>query len=195
MDRLHFPRCGAAAAVALLLAGATAGAFAQASAPGAGSSARPAASAPATLARSDRSFVLEAADDGMAEVELGKLAQQKGSSDAVKSYGAKMVEDHGKANGELKSIAAAKGITLPTAPSAKHQKALDAMGKRSGADFDKAYARQMQADHRKAVALFQKQSKSGADADLKAFAAKTLPTLQQHLDHARSLDAPAKAKS
>jgi putative membrane protein len=155
----------------------------------------PAAATTATAAkvsRGDRNFFVTAAEDGMAEVELGKLAQQKGSSEQVKSFGTQMVTDHTKAGDELKALAATKGITLPSTPG-KHQKDIDKLAKKSGADFDRDYARHMVDAHRKAVSLFEKTSKSGDDADVKAFAGKTLPTLQQHMEHAKSLDSAVKS--
>jgi putative membrane protein len=144
------------------------------------------------LSRADRDFILQAADDGMAEVELGKLAQQKGDSDAVKTFGSQMFDDHSKANEELRRIAQSKGITLPAGPSSKHQKDMAKLGRASGAAFDRDYARHMVTDHKKAVALFEKQARSGSDADVKAFAAKTLPTLQQHREHAERLASTVK---
>jgi len=135
----------------------------------------------ATLAAGDKTFVQKAAIGGIAEVEMGKLAQQKGSSDQVKQFGSRMVEDHSKANDELKQIASSKGITLPTDLDAKHKSKMDKMQKLSGAQFDRAYMDDMVADHKEDVADFKKQASSGKDGDLKAFASKTLPTLEDHL--------------
>ena len=179
------------AAAGLLAAVAAPPAFAQksASAPSAASAAAPPAAA--KVSRGDRNFFMTAAEDGMAEVELGKLAQQTGSSEQVKSFGNQMVTDHTKAGDELKALAGTKGVTLPSTPG-KHQKDIDKMAKKSGADFDRDYARHMVDAHKKAVSLFQKTAKSGDDADVKAFAGKTLPTLQQHLEHANTLNAAVK---
>ena len=163
-----------------------------ASAPAGASPAPAAASAAGKVSRHDHNFLVTAAEDGMAEVELGKLAQQKGSSEQVKSFGGQMVTDHGKANDELKTLAGNKGVTLPTSPG-KHQKDIDKLAKKSGADFDRDYARHMVDSHKKAVSLFQKTAKSGNDADVKAFAGKTLPTLQQHLEHANTLNSAVKS--
>jgi len=150
------------------------------------------ASSSATLAAADKSFVEKAAVGGMAEVEMGKMAQQKGSSDQVKQFGSRMVEDHSKANDELKQIASSKGITLPTDLDAKHKSKMDKMQKLSGAQFDRAYMDDMVADHKQDVAEFKKQATSGKDSDLKSFAAKTLPTLEDHLKMAQSTDAAVK---
>jgi putative membrane protein len=133
----------------------------------------------------DSHFVMEAADGGMAEVEMGKLAVEKASSPDVKNFGQRMVDDHSKANDELKQVASQKGITLPSAPSAKHKAKMDKMSKLSGAAFDKAYMDDMVADHKKDVGEFQKEASSGKDPDVKAFASKTLPTLQDHLKMAQ----------
>jgi putative membrane protein len=193
--RTHSRLSQVMAAIGLLVA--SAGGFAQstASAPAAAGARAPtatAAAAAAKVSRADRNFFTTAAEDGMAEVELGKLAQQKGSSEQVKSFGGQMVTDHGKANDELKALAATKGVTLPTTPG-KHQKDIDKLAKKSGADFDRDYARHMVDAHRKAVSLFEKTAKSGDDGDVKAFAGKTLPTLQQHMEHAKTLDAGVKS--
>ena len=124
---------------------------------------------------------------GMMEVELGRLAAQQGMSEAVKQFGQRMVDDHTKANSELMTLASSKGITLPTALDEKHQKDVTKLSGLSGADFDRAYMKMMVNDHNKDVKNFEKQSTRGADADLKAFAGKTLPTLQEHLQMARAL--------
>jgi len=129
----------------------------------------------------DHQFVMEAARGGMAEVELGQLASQKAQSDQVKQFAQRMVQDHGKANDELKSLAQQKNITLPTELDAKHKATHDRLSKLSGAQFDRAYMQDMLQDHRKDVNDFRKESQSGKDPDVKAFAAKALPTLEEHL--------------
>lgn len=134
----------------------------------------------------DASFVHEAAIGGLAEVELGRLATQNASSDDVKQFGQRMVDDHGKANDELKALAAKKGITLPTELDQKHQALRDRLAKQQGAAFDKAYMSEMLSDHQKDVAAFQREAKSGSDPDVKAWAQKTLPTLQEHLKMAKA---------
>jgi putative membrane protein len=139
------------------------------------------------LSPTDRRFIMEAALGGMAEVELGRLAAERGSSDAVKQFGQRMVDDHSRANSELMQLVSGKGITLPTALDAKHQNLVAKMSKLSGAAFDRAYAKEMVKDHSKAVALFEREAERGADADLKAFAQKMLPRLQEHLSMARTL--------
>jgi putative membrane protein len=142
--------------------------------------------APGTLSNSDRKFVQEAAIGGMAEVEMGNLAQKNASSDAVKQFGQKMVSDHTKANDDLKQVASSKGVQVPAALDHKNQRALDQLSKKSGADFDKAYMSQMVDDHKKDVAEFKKESNAAKDPDVKNFATQTLPTLREHLQLAQT---------
>jgi putative membrane protein len=139
------------------------------------------------LKSNDSHFLMDAAMGGLMEVELGRLAAQQGASDAVKQFGQRMVDDHSKANTELMTLASSKGITLPTALDEKHQKDVTKLSAMSGAQFDRAYAKMMLSDHTKDVSEFEKQSTKGTDPDLKAFAGKTLPTLQEHLQMARAL--------
>src|SRR5215213_9032732 len=141
----------------------------------------------ANMTSQDRDFLMDAAMGGMMEVELGRIAAQQGTSDAVKQFGQRMVDDHSKANEELMSLASTKGMTLPTALDEKHQKEVTKLSSMSGAEFDRAYGKMMLSDHNKDVSEFEKQSNKGTDPDLKAFAAKTLPTLQEHLQMARAL--------
>ncbi len=141
----------------------------------------------AMAATADQDFVTKAGQGGIAEVELGQLAADQGETTGVKQFGQRMVDDHGKANMELKSIAAKSGAMVP-AESSTEQKALEnTLKQKSGAGFDKAYADAMVKDHKEDIALFEKEAKSGKDADLKAFAAKTLPTLKSHLAMAEKL--------
>lgn len=140
------------------------------------------------LSSQDRDFLMDAAMGGMMEVEMGRMAAQLGSSDAVKQFGRRMVDDHSKANTELTSLASSKGITLPTALDQKHRQEMSKMQRMKGADFDRAYMKLMVSDHTKDVSEFEKQSTRGTDPDLKAFASKTLPTLQEHLQLARSIN-------
>jgi putative membrane protein len=132
-------------------------------------------------------FMKEAAQGGMAEVELGKLAAQKAADPEVKKFGQMMVTDHGKANTELKTLAGKKNITLP-ADLGSHQSTLDRLKGLSGADFDKAYVSAMLDDHEADVKAFQSQADNSADADVKAFAAKTVPVLKKHLESIQKID-------
>jgi putative membrane protein len=133
----------------------------------------------------DRTFVKKAAEGGLAEVELGNLAKDKASSPDVKQFGDRMATDHGKANDQLKDWAQKENVTLPTALTAKDKATRDRLSKLSGDAFDKAYMQEMVKDHQKDVTEFQKESKAAKDADLKAWAGQTLPTLQDHLKMAR----------
>ena len=129
----------------------------------------------------DKAFVMKAARGGMAEVELGKLAADKASSADVKQFGQRMVDDHGKAGDELKTLARSKNIELPAQIDPKDKALHDKLSKLSGEAFDRAYMQAMLADHRKDVAEFRTESRAGKDPDVKAWAAKTLPTLEEHL--------------
>lgn len=139
------------------------------------------------MSNQDHKFVMEAAMGGLMEVELGRVAAAQGASDAVKQFGQRMVDDHSKANTELMTLAASKGMTLPTELDEKHKAQVAKLSALSGAEFDRAYAKMMLSDHNKDVKEFQKQSARASDPDIKAFAAKTLPTLQEHLQMVRTL--------
>ncbi len=130
----------------------------------------------------DLAFMNDAAPGGMAEVELGKLAAQKAQNPEVKAFAQKMVEDHSKAGEELKALAAQKKVMLPADVLPTHKEVMAKLSKLSGADFDKEYVTAMVAAHEKDVAAFENVSKTAADADVKAFATKTLPTLKMHLE-------------
>lgn len=138
-----------------------------------------------TSGSADQQFMMKAAQGGMAEVELGKLAKDHASSDAVKTFGQQMVDDHSKANDELKDLASKKGVSLPAEVNSKDKATMDRLSKLNGAAFDAAYMRDMVADHKKDVAEFQKEANSGMDPDVKDWASKTLPTLQHHLQMAQ----------
>jgi putative membrane protein len=146
------------------------------------------AKAKTSRASSDEMFVKNTAKDGMAEVELGKLAAEKASNADVKSFAERMVSDHTKANDELKQVAAKKNITLPADPDAKAKAKYDRLSKLSGPAFDRAYMNEMLAGHKKAVAAFGREAKNGTDPDIKMFASSTLPTLQDHLKMAQNAD-------
>jgi putative membrane protein len=144
--------------------------------------------AAATAGATPATFVKTAAQDGMTEVALGKLALSRSSNNDVKQFAQKMVQDHGQADQQLASLAQSKGLTVPSTLDAKHAAMVKALGAKSGAAFDSSYAEHMAKGHTKAVALFQAASKS-SDPDLAAFAQKTLPTLQEHKQLADNLRA------
>ncbi|MGV3560054.1 DUF4142 domain-containing protein [Larkinella arboricola] len=135
----------------------------------------------------DSEFAIKAASGGLMEVELGKLAEQKAQSKQVKDFGAMMVADHSKANEELKTLAASKNISIPATLSEDHQKHVDDLSKLSGAEFDKEYVRLMVDDHKEDIDLFKEASFDAKDPDIKAFAGKTLPTLQKHYDAVKAI--------
>lgn len=139
------------------------------------------------VSEEDARWAVEAANGGMTEVELGKIAQEKATTDRLKNFGAMMVAEHGKAGDKLKQIAAAKNITLPANLSDKSQKELTDLNKKSGKDFDKAYINLMVDDHKKDVDKFKKGSTDLKDTDLKNFAAETLPVVQMHLDSIQAI--------
>jgi len=139
--------------------------------------------APSLMDAGDRTFVEKAASGGMAEVKLGKLAMEKGSSPTVKEFGKKMVDDHGKANEELRTLASKKNFPLPTDLDSEAKATYDKLAKLSGADFDKAYLDAMVKDHDEDVKEFKKEASAGSmDPELRAWAQKTLNVIEQH-DH------------
>ena len=138
----------------------------------------------ASLTAKDKSFMKEAAMGGMMEVEMGKMAQQKGKSAEVKKIGSTMVADHSKANNELMAIAKKKGVDLSKEKPKSHS-----MG---DANFDKEYLDMMVKDHEKDLAAFQGEAKNGSDADVKAFASKTSAVIQKHLNMVKSAQGKVK---
>lgn len=133
------------------------------------------------LNSTDRTFLTKAGQGGLAEVELGKLAEQKASNDAVKNFAKRMVTDHSKNNDELKMHAQHMSQTLPASLDAKDQAEKDRLSKLSGSEFDKEYMKKMVQDHRQDVSEFQREANSGGEEMLRSFASKSLPTLQEHL--------------
>lgn len=131
--------------------------------------------------KDDAKFATEAANAGMTEVAAGKVAAEKATNAQVKEFANMMVTDHTKVNEELMEIAKKKNITLPTAPDADHQKMLTDLSAKSGKDFDKAYVDAMVEGHKKVESMLEDASKNCKDADLMAFATKTLPAVKMHL--------------
>ncbi len=145
--------------------------------------------------KNDHQFVEDAAGGGLAEVKLSQLAVDRSSNATVKDFAQTMVTEHTKANDELRSLADGRTLMLPTELPKNAQKTWDDLNNLSGDKFDKAYADVLVDDHKKTVKLFEKEAKHGEDATLKAWAAKTLPTLQHHLEMAiavqKSVKTPA----
>jgi len=134
----------------------------------------------------DASFYKHAAEAGIGEVEEGQLAEDKGTDQAVKDFGARMVKDHSAANDQLKTLAAQKNISLPTSTSVGMMADEAKLKVESGGTFDKAYIKEQVKAHEMAIRLFRKEANSGQDPDAKAFASQTLPTLESHLKMARA---------
>jgi putative membrane protein len=142
-------------------------------------------SAQNSVTQKDKDFVKEAGEGGLMEVKLGQLAQSKGTSSSVMNLGKSMVEDHTKANDELKQLASAKSISFPTTLSGKGQKTYDKLSKKEGKAFDKAYTHCMVKDHKKDICAFKKESKKGDDKELKTWASNLVPTLEHHKEMAK----------
>ena len=179
------------AVVALVSAGLCLGVSAQAAQKKEETKTSPSASASTTKSPAesgptakDKAFMKEAAKGGMMEVEMGKMAQQKGKNAEVKKIGGMMVADHTKANNELMAIAKKKGVDLSKEKPAKHS-----IG---DANFDKDYIDMMVKDHEKDYAAFQAEGKNGTDAEVKAFASKTSAVIKKHLDTVKAAQAKMK---
>jgi putative membrane protein len=138
-----------------------------------------------TTSKADEKFLTEAVQGDLAEVQMGQLAQQKGSSDSVKQFGATLEKDHGDHAKKVQQIGQQMGMNLPSEPSTKHKADYAKMSKRSGAEFDRMFAQHMVADHKTDISKYQAQAKkTGLVADL---AKETVPVLQNHLKIAQSL--------
>jgi len=141
-------------------------------------------------ARSDASFMKEAAQAGSAEVEASRLAQTKAQRTDVKTFAQTMIDDHTKVGAELKQLAASKKVTLADGPSITQKGELKLIDAGADAKFDERYVKSFGVKaHEDAVKLFQEAANEAKDADVKAFAQKTLPGLQHHLEMARALAA------
>ncbi|MFD2872983.1 DUF4142 domain-containing protein [Mucilaginibacter ximonensis] len=140
----------------------------------------------------DAKFAVDAANGGMTEVELSKLATTKATNADVKKFADMMIMDHTAAGEQLKAIAKTKNITLPDSVNADSKKAIADLSKKSGPDFDKAYVDKMVSDHKSTVDMFESASKNLKDPDLKAFVDKTLPTIKGHLNNIQKIKAGMK---
>ena len=140
-----------------------------------------------TLSTSDAAFMTTAARGGMAEVEMGQLAQRNGRSPAVKRFGQQMVSHHGRSNQDMVALAQQKQITPPSSIGAEHQSVYDDLAKLRGNAFDRAYAQAMVRDHQEDLRLYQEEAANGTDPDVRAFAARHVPILQDHLRMAQRL--------
>jgi putative membrane protein len=134
----------------------------------------------------DQTFIKDAIEGNLAEVQMGKLAQDKGQSDAVKSFGQMLVTDHSDANQKATAVANQIGVTPPTEPNAKQKAMYDKLSKLSGPAFDRQFATEMVQDHKQDISKFQQETKKQNDP-VGDFARQTLPTLQKHLQQAEAL--------
>jgi putative membrane protein len=137
--------------------------------------------------RDNAEFAVEAADAGLMEVELGTLALTKASSSEVKRFGQMMVDDHTKANNELKALAQQKNITLPTTMGNERQRKVENLTEKTGADFDKEYIDLMVRDHKEVIDEFEDQAEEGKDSEIKAWASSKVAALRNHLQEAERI--------
>ena len=147
------------------------------------------------LPSGEERFMKEAASAGLMEVELGKMAAEKGSHQRVKEFGKRMQADHSKANAQLKKIASSKGVDLPTQPSGEHKSTMDKLTKLSGAEFDREYMEAMIDDHKEDIEKFETQADKAKDPELRKFASENLPILKKHLELAQSTEKQIKTES
>jgi putative membrane protein len=144
------------------------------------------------LKSADMAFAMTAAQAGVAEIQMAKLAAEKANNADVKAFGRHMVTDHTKANENLKSVAEKKRMTLPTDMNAHQHATYRKLEKLSGSAFDRAYTKDMVKDHQQDAKEFQKEVKKGKDEDIKGFASRTLPVLREHLEKIRSIESELK---
>jgi putative membrane protein len=152
----------------------------------------PAVTSTSPMGKEDQDTATKIAQANQAEIDAGTLAATKATNADVKNFANKMVADHGKAGDELKQLASAKGLTLPTQTDDAHKKAIDKLSTTDPKKFDKAYMEEMVKGHEEAVKAFEKTSKDAKDPDLKSWATKTLPTVQDHLKMAKEINGKLK---
>ena len=145
-----------------------------------------------SLVTKDKEFFIAAAQGSMSEVALGHLANDKATNAGVKNFANRMITDHGRAVEDLKQLALTKGVALPAVVGKEESKTADELSKKVGKDFDRSYMTEMIRDHEKDVKEFESAASEITDPDLKAWASKTLPTLREHLDMAKQIEAKVK---
>jgi putative membrane protein len=148
----------------------------------------PAAAQIQIVNNADRDFIAKAATGGVAEVELGRIATMRAARPSVRSFGERMVLDHGRSNAELAALAQSKGLALRPGLEPSQQAMRDRLNALTGADFDRAYMSEMLRDHNEDIALFERAAEVSADPDIKAWAARSLPMLRDHLALARQVN-------
>jgi len=146
------------------------------------------------VGKSDEQFMMKAAQGGLMEVEVARLAQEKASSSEVKEFARKLEQDHTKANDQLKQLAAQKNVQLPT-DIGPHKAMVDKLRNASGDQFDKAFLKMQTQHHKKDISEFEKEGNRGMDSDVKALASSTLPTLQEHLRQAQELQGSTRGRT
>ncbi len=146
----------------------------------------------AVMKRGDRKFLEEVAQHSIAEVQSGKIAAARGANPQVKKFGQMMVQDHGKMYEEVVQLARAKAVSLPGQPDRGNTREADKLQKLSGPEFDREYMAAMVKDHERDAKEFRKMSRNAKDPDVKAFAQKTLPVIEEHLIMARDVANPAR---
>jgi len=135
----------------------------------------------------ERQFLMDTVTDGLTEVAIGKLGVEKASRDDVKQFAQKIVDDHTKANEELKELATGGGLTVPDALDEKQQARVDKLAKQSGGEFDKSFLKDQIKFHQQKIKEFQQETEGGHVQQLKDYVAKAQPTMEQHLDRAKEL--------
>ena len=147
----------------------------------------PSANAASMVSAADQGFILAAAQGGMTEVQLGRLATTNGVRADVKEFGQMMVKDHTAINDDLKALAARKGVTLPDSLDAKHQAMVDKMAALKSSEFDDAYIAGMIKAHQKDAKAFKGEAAATQDADIKSFLDKSIPVVEAHLKHVMAM--------
>jgi putative membrane protein len=148
------------------------------------------ASRSSNVSTADRDFVAAAARDGQAEVDLATLAQRKATTEPARTLASQLRTDHDRANAELMEIARRKGVNVDPSPTDQQREVATKLTSLEGAAFDTTYTDAMVQAHQRAVQLFEDYSHTGNDPDLRAFAAKALPTLRHHLEMAQAAHGP-----
>jgi putative membrane protein len=151
----------------------------------AGSQGSPAAG---QLTEEGREFIMTASQDGLLEVEAGRLAEKNAQTESVRQFARKMVEHHGKANEELAQVAKSKNLQVPTALVEAGQDRLDKLRDKTGRELDQEYMDMMVDEHQKAIRRFERQAERDEDPEVGQWATKTLPTLRSHLDEAKRIE-------
>ncbi|MGA2548839.1 MAG: DUF4142 domain-containing protein [Burkholderiaceae bacterium] len=148
----------------------------------------------ASLESGDARFLKNAAEGGQFEIQASQLADSKNASGDVKTFADEMVKDHTDVGKQLADLASSKGVDVPTSPSVAEEAKLKLLQASSGTTFDHRYAKEVGVSaHEATIKLFRKEATSGKDPDVRAFAQKTLPALEHHLEMAKTLEASTAA--